>query len=409
MYSQHQHQQQGWDSHQSHTQSPYTGGGGNTPQMIDPNKHKYSGVQSFGGSPMPQQAQQFGTPNPYGAQMGTMNSQMNHQSPQQFNHNHHHNHHHQSGNASAPYAPMVMSPQQSTSSPWHGDGAPNTEIVGSNALLGGSKDPYRPYQQQQQNQHQQQQEQHGSGKSAFHSSPFAPPASYRAGDIAIARVNGIPRTSVKDLFSGQVQGTSQKDTNMQDGFSTPTHHSNGVGTPLSQFASANPIPSAAMETPGHIDPFYTQSERLKYGLGKHEKPECSVTVYGFPPEGASFVLREFELCGTITKKKIEQGGNWMHLQYSTKTEAEKALGKDGKTFEGKLMIGVRRCIDTAFLGAAVAPANKVHVLNSPKEVRKPPRNLMQHSSTTGTGTPTQNTPRKDAGYLSLASDYLFGV
>lgn len=79
---------------------------------------------------------------------------------------------------------------------------------------------------------------------------------------------------------------------------------------------------------------------------------------------ASLVLRQFEDYGCIVKKKIEPGGNWMHLQYSSNLEAAKALAKDGKILDHKIMIGVRRCIDMDFTHIVTVRANICHTCDA---------------------------------------------
>ena len=38
-------------------------------------------------------------------------------------------------------------------------------------------------------------------------------------------------------------------------------------------------------------------------------------------------------------------GNWLHIQYQTKMQAQKALSKNGKVLANSLMVGVMPCID----------------------------------------------------------------
>ena len=38
-------------------------------------------------------------------------------------------------------------------------------------------------------------------------------------------------------------------------------------------------------------------------------------------------------------------GNWIHIQYQTKLQAQKALSKNGKVLGSSLMIGIMPCID----------------------------------------------------------------
>jgi len=63
-----------------------------------------------------------------------------------------------------------------------------------------------------------------------------------------------------------------------------------------------------------------------------------VIVFGFPPQAVRDVLKQFEKYGVITRYRLGEG-NWMNIQFQTKLEAQKALGKNGKILDG-FMVGV---------------------------------------------------------------------
>ncbi|QDZ25601.1 nuclear pore complex protein NUP35 [Chloropicon primus] len=67
-----------------------------------------------------------------------------------------------------------------------------------------------------------------------------------------------------------------------------------------------------------------------------------VTVYGFQQSDRDLILRELQECGDIIS--CRNGGtekaNFMHIQFQTKGEAQKALGKNGKQISKNLMIGI---------------------------------------------------------------------
>ncbi|KAJ8756228.1 hypothetical protein K2173_024775 [Erythroxylum novogranatense] len=67
-----------------------------------------------------------------------------------------------------------------------------------------------------------------------------------------------------------------------------------------------------------------------------------VTVYGFPPGDTNLVLREFEKCGVILKHfPGPRDANWMHILYQNRSDAHKALTKNGVQINGVLIIGVK--------------------------------------------------------------------
>ncbi|KAG8481892.1 hypothetical protein CXB51_026683 [Gossypium anomalum] len=67
-----------------------------------------------------------------------------------------------------------------------------------------------------------------------------------------------------------------------------------------------------------------------------------VTVYGFSPADTNLVLREFEKCGVMLKHVPgPRDANWIHILYSKRSEAQRALGRNGMQINGVLMVGVK--------------------------------------------------------------------
>jgi len=65
-----------------------------------------------------------------------------------------------------------------------------------------------------------------------------------------------------------------------------------------------------------------------------------VTVFGFPPSAASYILKQFSQCGTVLQHHVPSSGNWMNIRFQTRTQAQSALGRSGRVLGGTLMIGV---------------------------------------------------------------------
>lgn len=95
-------------------------------------------------------------------------------------------------------------------------------------------------------------------------------------------------------------------------------------------------------SPTQIDPFYTHGESIKMD---DKLDETWVTVFGIPQSATSFVLQEFSVYGQIIRHIPNPQGNWLHIQYQTKLQAQKALSKNGKILANSLMVGVMPCID----------------------------------------------------------------
>ncbi|CAH0477528.1 unnamed protein product [Peronospora belbahrii] len=68
-----------------------------------------------------------------------------------------------------------------------------------------------------------------------------------------------------------------------------------------------------------------------------------VTVFGFPSTAKSFILHQFQAVGEVVNYCSSTGGNWLHLRYYTRLQAEKALGYDGRTLANNIMVGVKKC------------------------------------------------------------------
>ncbi|KAJ9179238.1 hypothetical protein P3X46_011048 [Hevea brasiliensis] len=67
-----------------------------------------------------------------------------------------------------------------------------------------------------------------------------------------------------------------------------------------------------------------------------------VTVYGFSPGDTNLVLREFERCGLILKHVPgPRDANWMHILYQSRSDAQKALSKNGMQVNGVIIVGVK--------------------------------------------------------------------
>ncbi len=82
----------------------------------------------------------------------------------------------------------------------------------------------------------------------------------------------------------------------------------------------------------------------EYAFGANANASSSsrwVTVYGFQQSDRDLILRELQECGEVIS--CRSGGterNFMHIQFASKGEAQKALGKNGKQVSTNLMIGI---------------------------------------------------------------------
>ncbi|KAL2554951.1 Nuclear pore complex protein [Forsythia ovata] len=144
-----------------------------------------------------------------------------------------------------------------------------------------------------------------------------------------------------------------------------------------------------------------------------------VTVYGFLPGDTNLVLREFERCGVILKHVPgPRGANWIHILYQNRSDAQKALSKNGLQINGVLIIGVKpvdpiqrqalneRLHNQGFL--PLPPASSSRNLESNGfNVTPHPYTLQNGSSIARQSAGTIAVPAKSA--MSKVMDLMFGV
>ncbi|XP_047458045.1 nucleoporin NUP35 [Mugil cephalus] len=201
-----------------------------------------------------------------------------------------------------------------------------------------------------------------------------------------------------------------------------------VATPLSAHRQAfplmqSPMPGRQGSTPGagvqqvclspaQVDPFYSQGESLS---SDDQLDQTWVTVFGFPPASASYILLQFAQYGNILKHTMASPGNWMHLQYQSRLQARKALSKDGKVFGDSIMVGVKPCIDKSVMGSSEAVSSPLSTSFSSSTLPSTPRSAIRPLSAAyrNSGSDYQvvadrQTPRKDDSFVSKAMEYMFG-
>lgn len=192
------------------------------------------------------------------------------------------------------------------------------------------------------------------------------------------------------------------------------------GTPgkLSQSMLDTSVFSPRAETlpqsPAQLDPFFSQGESI---CSENVMDDTAVTVFGFPPAAASFILQQFSQYGTVEKHEIHNNGNWLHVKYQTKIQAKKALSKNGKIFARSIMIGVLPCIKQE-ISAMEADLNSSGVVGSSvgtPQVDKKVSTMRSLSSTAGSVKSTSDaiceekrTPSKKDSVVGKALDYVFG-
>lgn len=85
-----------------------------------------------------------------------------------------------------------------------------------------------------------------------------------------------------------------------------------------------------------------------------------VTVFGFPASAKSTILTQFQMMGEVVNFSAGSG-NWLHVRYHTRLQAEKALSYDGQTLAGSIMIGVKKCYPAEVDGLREQPTSSLFV------------------------------------------------
>jgi len=96
-----------------------------------------------------------------------------------------------------------------------------------------------------------------------------------------------------------------------------------------------------------VDPFYL------HGSDEILRSDNTVTLFGFPQHCLMSIIDDFSTFGKIRKYQMDcDGGNWVHVQFENKFQANRAKEQHGKIFSG-FMIGVAPCLETEMNLAAM--------------------------------------------------------
>lgn len=278
-----------------------------------------------------------------------------------------------------------------------------------------------------------------------------PRSTHRPGSITSPNTSGLlqstPRleTSIRGKdkagappIRSLLQSSSPAHSGMNSPFSTPSQYPSrtGLSTPAPPTSGLNhSLHETMYATPDHsgmntsrlptspaqLDPFYTQGESL---TPDDVLDETWITVFGFPPPAASYILQEFSQYGNILKHVITTEGNWMHIHYQSKIQAKKALSKNGKILGNNIMVGVSHCIDKKVMDGEKenentntscpsynTPTNRF--TSTPKgQLRNTPIRPLTAAYMAAKSehevVPNSQAPKKNTGVISKAMEYMFG-
>ena len=224
-------------------------------------------------------------------------------------------------------------------------------------------------------------------------------------------VESLYSTNIVSGLSGDPETPRRGGNVTMDGSGTPARLSHS----MLENSMLTPRTESIPQSPAQLDPFYSQGEAI---ASENVIDDTAVTVFGFPPAAASFILQQFSQYGTVDKHEIHNNGNWLHIKYQTKIQAKKALSKNGKIFARSIMIGVLPCIKQE-ISAMEADLNSSGLVGSgcvgtpqvdSKKVSTM-RSLSNTASLKGANDSIceeKRTPSKNNSVVGKALDYVFG-
>ncbi|RNA11962.1 nucleoporin NUP53 [Brachionus plicatilis] len=232
---------------------------------------------------------------------------------------------------------------------------------------------------------------------------------------------GPPINRLADMMSKQTFPTANLFNTPNDSRSTSffqEHKPEMAGAPSSQVNRLSP------PSPTQLDPFYTYGEQIK---ADDKLDDTWITVFGFPQSATSYVLQEFSIYGQIVGHASTQG-NWLHIQYQTKLQAQKALSKNGKVLANNIMVGVMKCIDKSVMSGQIVSSafeqqgeagdklSKLRAVPSGAKLDRSqslrtgirPLGQFNRSQESQDRVHGSKMPRKNTNVLSKAMEYMFG-
>ncbi|KAL0441493.1 UNVERIFIED_CONTAM: Nuclear pore complex protein [Sesamum radiatum] len=226
-------------------------------------------------------------------------------------------------------------------------------------------------------------------------------------------VKSDPRTPVHTF--GRELSTPKSKSDVSTSYAGTKQEDKGKGSPVEGVVQ----PGALITVPPPREVARPEVKKSLVPVGNLDEEEW-VTVYGFSPADTNLVLREFEKCGVILKHVPgPRDANWMNILYQSRSDAQKALGKNGMCVNGVLIIGVKhvdpmqrqalneRLNNQGFMTLPPPPSSRNSESNGFKVSPYPYYLQNGSSTTTRQSAGTIATPAKSV--VSKVMDLMFGV
>ncbi|XP_043723012.1 nuclear pore complex protein NUP35 [Telopea speciosissima] len=221
-------------------------------------------------------------------------------------------------------------------------------------------------------------------------------------------------TSYAAMGAQQIQQTPASSSWWSPGKSASDHDDKGKGSPVEGVVQ----PGALILLPPPREVARPELQRNNLPASDLDEEEW-VTVYGFSPGDTNLVLREFEKCGVILRHVPgPREANWMHILYENRSDALKALNKNGMQINGVLIVGVKtldpiqrqalneRSNNQGFM-TLPAPANRNSELIPSRVSPRPYFVQNKGNSSTQRSVGTIAAPAKSV--MSKVMDLMFGI
>jgi len=179
--------------------------------------------------------------------------------------------------------------------------------------------------------------------------------------------------------------------------------------------------TSALATPG-TSVFPGTPGALAAEEGEEASPLATwVTVWGFPPSAASYILQQFGACGTVLQHLMPPNSNWMHIRFQTRLQASKAIGRNSSVLGGSIMVGVAPCreegvleatnssLTTSVLDSSVANLSSTLGGGGTPRTIRPLTQAYREAQEESKVVPGTNTPTRNTGLVSKAVGYMFGL
>jgi Nup53/35/40-type RNA recognition motif len=263
---------------------------------------------------------------------------------------------------------------------------------------------YRRHSTQQQQQQQQQQDEDDDGLD------FAIPTESLSSSMAATPLAANRHRDSRDRhYYPSPSSSPSSSENERRNHNNNNSGNNNNDDDVDASGGVFPLPSSSADAlsetfDAETDRFYQQPDMN----ASTRFDERWVTVFGFSRDRTTEVLHGFQKYGEIEQHRMGTG-NWLHMRYATKLQAQRALSKNGKILNGDLMLGVAPCIDES---AWLKQQQHHHSDASSSPSSSSAHRLRPAAATLSATMPLSaigNAPSQSQGFWTLFCEHVLGI